>query len=242
MTTKKSIGRSIRPIFIPHQNQIGVIEKDIEFDWHLGMSSEVRKRSIKSLHEQASKLGFKKILEASSKSEHEIGIKLSAFFLKNIKGYAVENLFQSSKVFEKGGPFRDLLTVTPREAKKDERLRNNGEMIKFSINNKDFPLEPKSLFYDWLYLNVLFSERNLKLRDTFFEQQFDAFSDIEFNPEKSFSCQARTLALCVSLYKNESVKYFIDDPIGFSRELNLYTKSSNSDKQFDLPILSNEEF
>ncbi|MGX2970405.1 DarT1-associated NADAR antitoxin family protein, partial [Ursidibacter sp. B-7004-1] len=196
--TRKSIGKTTRPIFIPNTESIGVTEKNIEFDWHMGMSAEVRKRSIKSLHKQAEAAGFKKILEASSKSEQDIGIQLSAFFLKNIKGYPVENLFQSSKVFEKGGPYRDLLTVTPRDAKKDVRLKESGNLIKFSFNNKEYPLEPKSLFYDWLYLNVLFSERNLELRETFFEMGFDAFSDIEFNPNKSFSCQARTLALCVS--------------------------------------------
>ncbi len=221
---KKNIGRSKRPIFIPNRKSIGVIEQDIEFDWHMGMSAEVRKRSISSLHKVAYEQGFHNILEASSKSDNPIGISLSAFFLTNIKGYPVENLFQSSKVFETGGPYRDLLTVSPREAKKDNRLLTSGKLVKFTLNNKDFPLEPKSLFYDWLYLNVLFSERNLELREQFFDNKFDAFSDIEFNPNKSFSCQARTLALCVSLYENESVKDFINDPIRFSQKFNLYKK------------------
>ncbi|WP_208937306.1 DarT1-associated NADAR antitoxin family protein [[Haemophilus] ducreyi] len=200
MSEKKSIGKTIRPIFIPDRNTIGVIEHEIEFDWHLGMSAEVRKRSIVSLHNKAMQAGYKKILEASSKSEDPIGIKLSAFYLSNIDGIPVENLFQSSKVFENGGPFRSLLKVTPREAKKDERLKNSGNLIKFHINKKDFPLEPKSLFYDWLYLNVLFSDKNLELRERLFDEKFEAFSDIEFNPKKSFSCQARTLALCVSIW------------------------------------------
>ncbi|OOS00436.1 hypothetical protein B0186_06225 [Canicola haemoglobinophilus] len=225
---QKSIGKTKRPIFIPNVQNIGVIEQEIEFDWHMGMSAEVRKRSIKSLHEQAKLKGFKKILEASSKSEQSIGIQLSAFYLKNIKGYSVENLFQSSKIFENGGPYRDLLTVTPREAKKDLRLKESGNLIRFEINGNQYPLEPKSLFYDWLYLNVLFSERNLDLREEFFEMKFDAFSDIEFNPTKSFSCQARTLALCVSLYRNESVQDFIKDPISFSQEFNLYNKVDDS--------------
>ncbi|MBN6066832.1 hypothetical protein HYE66_10280 [Aggregatibacter actinomycetemcomitans] len=233
---KKTIGRAIRPIFIPNRDNIGVIEQNIQFDWHMGMSAEVRKRSIKSLHQEAEKQGFNKILEASSKSDQEIGIQLSSFFLKNIKGYPVENLFQSSKVFVNDGPYRDLLTVTPREAKKDTRLRESGEMVKFTFNQKDFPLEPKSLFYDWLYLNVLFSERNLALREAFFEEHFDAFSDIEFNPQRSFSCQARTLALCVSLYENESVQNFIRDPVGLSQQFDLYKKVTTSDlnKQIEL--------
>ena len=233
---QKNIGKTARPIFIPLRDNIGVIEQDIEFDWHMGMSAEVRKRSIRSLHQEAKKQGFNKILEASSKSEQQIGIQLSAFFLKNIKNYPVENLFQSSKVFENGGPYRDLLTVTPREAKKDNRLKESGKMTKFSFNNKDFPLEPTSLFYDWLYLNVLFSDRNSDLREELFNNHFDAFSDIEFNPNKSFSCQARTLALCVSLYENESVKDFIQDPIGFAQEFELYGQriKDGENSQLDL--------
>lgn len=233
---RKNIGKTARPIFIPLRENIGVIEKNIEFDWHMGMSSEVRKRSIHSLHQEAKKQGFNKILEASSKSEQQIGIQLSAFFLKNTTNYPVENLFQSSKVFENGGPYRDLLTVTPREAKKDSRLKENGNMIKFSFNNKDFPLEPKSLFYDWLYLNVLFSDRNSDLREELFDNHFDAFSDIEFNPNKSFSCQARTLALCVSLYENESVKDFIQDPIGFAQEFELYRRKIKEDENSQLGL------
>ena len=233
---RKNIGKTVRPIFIPLRENIGVIEQNIEFDWHMGMSAEVRKRSIYSLHQEAKKQGFNKILEASSKSEQQIGIQLSAFFLKNIKNYPVENLFQSSKVFENGGPYRDLLTVTPREAKKDSRLKESGSMIKFTFNNKDFPLEPKSLFYDWLYLNVLFSDRNSDLREELFDSHFDAFSDIEFNPNKSFSCQARTLALCVSLYENESVKDFIQDPIGFSQEFELYGQRIKDDENSQLGL------
>lgn len=231
---KKTIGRTTRPIFIPNRDSIGVVEQYIEFDWHMGMSAEVRKRSINSLHQEAKKQGFDNILEVSSKSEQKIGIQLSAFFLRNIKDYPVENLFQSSKVFEKGGPYRDLLTVTPREAKRDERLRNSGNLIGFTFNNKNYPLEPVSLFYDWLYINVLFSERNLELRERFFGSKFDSFSDIEFNPEKSFSCQARTLALCVSLYENKSIREFIDDPINFSQMFNLYKRVNKENKQNSL--------
>ena len=109
-------------------------------------------------------------------------------------------------------------------------------MVKFTFNKKDFPLEPKSLFYDWLYLNVLFSDRNLELREEFFDNHFDAFSDIEFNPQKSFSCQARTLALCVSLYENESAQDFIRDPVDFSQKFDLYKKKTQEDVQLGLGI------
>lgn len=226
----KKIGKATRPIFIPQTNNTGIIEKDIIFDWHMGMSAVVKQRSIMSLHEKAKEQGFNRILEASSKSQQQLGIQLSAFFLKDDEGNPVENLFQSSKVFKSGQQFLDLISVSAREAKQDIRLRNSGEMIKFFFNGVNFPLEPKSLFYDWLYTKTLFdSNRNLKLKEDFINSNFDAFSDIEFNPKKSFSCQARTLALCVSLHKNESINDFIRNPIEIAQQFDLYIKN----KQFE---------
>ena len=221
---KKNTGNTKRPIFIPSKVGVGVNELDVSFEWHLGMSSEVRKRSIKSLHEEAMKFGFNKILEASSKSEQKIGIELSAFYLKNVSGIPVENIFQSSKVFINGGPYRDIISKTPKEAKRDERLKNSGEMLYFIINEKKFPLEPKSLFYDWVYMKVLLSDKNKDLREDFFNANFDAFSDIEFNPKKSFSCQARTLALAVSLNENGEQNNFMSDPVKFNNDYDIYKK------------------
>ena len=234
----KDIGQAIRPIFIPNTKQVGVIEKEITFNWHMGMSAKVRQRSILSLHEKGKEKGFNNILEASSKSQQELGIQLSAFFLKDDNGYPVENLFQSSKVFQSGQQFLDLLNVTPKEAKRDNRLRNSGNMKKFNFNGQDFPLEPKSLFYDWLYTRTLFkAKRNIKIRNALVESSFDAFSDIEFNPKKSFSCQARTLALFVSLYRNNSIEDFLNAPVKFNQENNLYSKNSqppvNTNLSFD---------
>ncbi len=226
-TQTAKTGTTTRPIFIPNRETIGVIEQDITFDWHMGMSKAVRQRSVKSLHEKAAEQGFCNILEASSKSEQAIGLYLSAFFLKNEEGIPVENLFQSSKVFENGGPFSDLKSrfVAPRDAKKDERLRNHGEMTEFRFNGQSFPLEPKSLFYDWLYIKTLFGcDNNTDLKNAFADSRFDAFSDIEFNPKKSFSCQARTLALAVSLHLHESIKDFIRDPAGMAEQFALYRK------------------
>ena len=229
MTTK--IGKATRPIFIPQKNDIGIVEKNITFDWHMGMSAVVKQRSMLSLHEKAKEQGYNSILEASSKSQQQLGIQLSAFILKNDEGYSVENLFQSSKVFQSDQQFLDLLSVSPREAKRDIRLRNSGEMIKFCFNGLDFPLEPKSLFYDWLYTKTLFkTNRNLKLKEDFINSNFNAFSDIEFNPKKSFSCQARTLALCLSLYRNKSINDFIENPIEFANKFNLYIKNNQSER------------
>lgn len=226
METQKNkfsaIGRAKRPIFIPNPNAPGVSEELITFDWHMGMSAAVKKRSITSLHEQAKKKGFKNILEASSKSEQPLGLPLSAFFLKDEDGVPVENLFQSSKVFENGGAFLDLRHVSPRAAKKDLRLKESGAMLKFLFNGKEFPLEPKSLFYDWLYSKILYGNNNIELKNQLINEVFDAFSDIEFNPKKSFSCQARTLALFISLHSTNCLREFIEDPFGTADKYQLY--------------------
>ncbi len=226
MTNK--IGKGKRPIFIPLEQSIGVREEEIEFDWHMGMSKQVRQRSIESLHEKAKLKGYH-MLEASSKSLQQIGIKLSAFFLLNEQGIAVENLFQGSKVFERGGAFTDLINrnVSPREAKKDGRLRNSGNLIEFNYFNRSFPLEPKSIFYDWLYIKTLSEPQNYQKREELLQANFTGFSDIEFNPKKSINCQARTLALYVSLAKNESVDEFIKDPVETDKKYRLYPSTSD---------------
>lgn len=68
---------------------------------------------------------------------------------------SVECAFQGSKVFESGGPYKDIFGVTSREAKKDERIRNSGRLIKFQFFNADWELVPRTAFFDWLYINAL---------------------------------------------------------------------------------------
>ena len=42
--------------------------------------------------------------------------------------------------------------------------------------------------------------------------EYDAFTDIEFNPQKSVNCQARAVALFVSLCRRELLQRVLDDP------------------------------
>ena len=105
--------------------------------------------------------------------------------------------FQSSKVFENGGPYLDLIDVEPYQSKKDRRLRNSGNLVRFKLENVDYPLEPKTLFYDWIYINALSKQPNLYKKII----NYNAFTDIEFNPERSINCQAKSVALFVILYK-----------------------------------------
>ena len=112
-------------------------EKLVEFEYHKGFALSQKQKSIKSFHENILKIDDKfKVLEISTKSTIDIGIQLSAFnlrYVENEKDYAIENIFQSSKVFENGGPYLDLLNVHPREAKVDKRLQNSGKLICFNL-------------------------------------------------------------------------------------------------------------
>lgn len=193
-----------RPLFIPKKGEVGVIEKLVEFKWFPGMAASQKKKSIASLHESAKYLGYERLLEVSSKSEDPLGIELSAFNLtittkKNNKTFSVESAFQASKVFERGGPYKDIFLKESLEAKRDVRLKESGNLVGFSFFGEKFPIVPRTYFYDWIYINALVQNRDLC--DSVLE--FDAFSDIEFNPKKSINCQAHAVALFISLKNND---------------------------------------
>lgn len=195
-----------RPVFVAERYESSFVkEKEISFEWFPGFSVKQKQRSIDSLHENAKKQDITlKLLEISSKSTDELGVALSAFNLiikaKNGKQFSVETAFQASKVFQNGGPFSDLYEKTSKEAKKDPRIKNSGELLYFQFFSRKWELEPKTLFYDWLYINAL--ALNKDLADSVIN--YNAFTDIEFNPQRSINCQARSVALYVSLY-NENL-------------------------------------
>ncbi|WP_064202779.1 DarT1-associated NADAR antitoxin family protein [Brevibacillus brevis] len=203
---------AIRPVFISAQNNPNYFEiVDIEFEWFPGFSIKQKQRSIASLHENfQEKYPALNILEISSKSENELGVALSAFNLtintKNNKSFSVETAFQSSKVFEHGGPYIDLYERNSREAKKDPRLKSSGKLIRFQYFSRTWPLEPKTLFYDWLYINAL--SLNKELSESILK--YNAFSDIEFNPDKSINCQARSAALYISLNEKNLLNHVLE--------------------------------
>lgn len=191
-----------RPIFIPTTTARPLVQrKDVEFEWFPGMSASQKKRSIGSMHRAAVEVyGVERILEISSKSEDDLGIALSAFNLtfpigEGGRRLSVECAYQGSKVFEQGGPYTDIYSLTAREAKRDERLHTSGQLIGFRFFNREWPLEPPTAFYDWLYINTLLL--NIELIEQL--EGYSAFTDIEFNPQRSVNCQANSVALFVAL-------------------------------------------
>lgn len=197
---------AVRPIFIPKfKGDFLVKTKNVDFEWFPGLSVSQKQKSIDSLHLEAKKLeDVERILEISSKSKNELGIALSAFnlMIKSEKGkqVSVECVFQSSKVFEEDIQYLDLLEVSSREAKKDPRLKSSGRVIAFRTygkRDKEWGTEPITAYYDWLYVNAL--NQHTEFHEELLE--YSAFSDIEFNPEKSLNCQAYSVALFCALYK-----------------------------------------
>ncbi len=193
---------AVRPVYVVSEEKTHFQKENVEFVYYSGFADIQRKKCIRSLHEQY-QLAHpeKKILEVSSSSEEKLGVNLSAFNLSYVtssgRKISVESAYHSGKIFEKGGPYRELMYLSSREAKRDERLRNSGNVIGFSLNGTDFPTEPKTYFYNWLYCKTLYLNRELANQVI----SYDAFSDIFFSPSKSINCQAEACAIYVSLYR-----------------------------------------
>lgn len=180
-----------RPAFFVNQGK--VISEMYSFEWYSGFAVSQKQKSIKSLHNAIIKAdGDAKPLEISTKSTETIGVKLSAFNLR-INNHTLENVFQSAKVFEHGGPYLDLLDMSPKEAKRDERLRNSGSLKAFRYQNEDFPLVPQTVFYDFIYITAV--KKSLTEGEINTILQYNYFTDIEFNPAKSINTQARAAAI-----------------------------------------------
>lgn len=196
-----------RPVFLPKpHHKPFVTVRELDFEWHPGFAVSQAQKSIQSLHAAAANQGIAPVLEISSKSPEPLGVSLSAFNLRFevVLGISmsVESAFQGSKVFENGGPFTDLYERSSRDAKTDTRLRASGNLIAFNLMGELFPLEPTTAFYDWLYIRALFANQELARQLL----NYEGFTDIAFNPERSLNCQARSAGLFVALKRNPNIE------------------------------------
>lgn len=205
-----------RPIFIPFtEGKRFVQEVPLEFEWNPGLAPSQKRRNIVALHEAASRKGLAPILEVSTKSMQRLGENLSAFNLPveldDGTFIPLECAFQGGKIFSNGGPFTDIYSMTSREAKRDERLKSSGAIIRFKFEGFEFPNEPRTAFYDWLYLRALSAQRE-HLEEL---SRFAGFSDIEFNPGKSINCQARSCALFIAMERKGILGDLLRSPSEF---------------------------
>jgi len=210
-----------RIIFSPNLNSNNELfsEKLVNFEWVPGIAISQAKKSIRNLHEAAKRqIGLTNILEISTRSEAILGISLSAFnLLFEGKKFSVESAYQASKVFEKGGPYLDLLNSNSTDAKTDERLKNSGVLIGFRFEGEDFPVTQAPNFYDYLYIRSL-----LAFPDRLLLKAYDGFTDIAFSQttliykdKRAYNCQARSTAIFLTLIS----RYIEEDILGNLREL-----------------------
>ena len=220
-----------RPVFIPSKDRTKFVkETDISFKWHAGFSVSQKQKSIQEFHSAITKeTELTKILEISTKSENALGVNASAFnlklSLKNGEQSSVESFYQGSKIFEKGGPYTDIYKMNAYESKKDDRLKQSGELIGFSFQGIEWGINDN--FYDWLYLNALIQNESIsnKLMD------YECFTDIEFNPKKSYNCQGYSSALYVSMKRRGMNVSLVQSKKGF---LDLLPKENLKSFQMDL--------
>lgn len=180
--------------FVTDDNRVQT--KFVEFTWNAGLSPTQKKKNIKELHEKAAKEDGVKLLEVSSKSDNELGKKLSAFMIKYGES-TLENYYQAGKVFENGGPYKDLIYTTPKESKRDERLKKSGAIIGYHdfLTGEDWG----ESFYYGLYIRAL---KNALTEDEIKELvSYDGYTDIEFNPSKGINTQAKACAIAKLMYK-----------------------------------------
>jgi hypothetical protein len=207
-----------RPLFISiAEGRELVREIRLRLVWNPGFAVKQKEKNIVALHEAAARAGYSGVLEISTKSKETIGQRLSAFNLRVISvrngEMPLETAFQGSKVFERGGPFTDLYRMEVREAKKDPRLQESGPLVGFKFDGFSFPLEPKSIFYDWLYCSSLYRDRESRNM----LHGYTGFTDVEFNPQRSINCQARSCALFIALMERGLLDDAIKAPSAFMR-------------------------
>ena len=202
-----------KPVFMPRVGSDNLVKTDmVRIERHVGFATRQKKKTLNDLHRVIKKkYGFKNVLELSTKSGNKLSFPLSPYSLQitNNDGqkYSVENAFQASKVFEQGGPYLDLLTEKPRQARKDDRLISSGELTGYDYFGMEWGVEPLTTFYDWLYINAL--KQHPELHEEVI--QYQAFTDISFNPKRSVHCAAYSLAMFVALHKRDLLEG-VEDP------------------------------
>jgi hypothetical protein len=88
-----------------------------------------------------------------------------------------------------------------------------------------WPTKPITAFYDWLYLSAL--RQNLELACEL--ENYNGFTDIEFNPEKSFNCQASAAALYVALSKRGELEQALSSRRNFYERLSIGHEKAQTD-------------
>ena len=175
---------AIRPIYISTNiPEKPFIKRDIEFVWVSGTSKQQKYKRRDSLHLSISKkYDINKVLEVSTKSNIDLGVKLSAYNLTvkfpSGKEIIVEDVYQDGKVFDEF-----------------------GKIVEFKYGNIVFEKDPFGMYYDYIYMLGLYCHKEYHEELS----KYDIFTDIEFNPKASLNTQARAAAIWNTLYRNNMI-------------------------------------
>ncbi len=206
---------AIRPVFIPKDIAPFVDEVQCEFKWNGGFALSQKRKNVKAIHDEFMiQFPGSNLLEVSTKSTEGIGVNLSAHNLMKYvpsldRKVPIECIYHGAKVFTDGGPHTDIYDMPPITVKKYLHTVASGELSCFRFEEKDYPLLPTTAFYDWIYINAVLESP--ALIDTVIN--YDGFTDVAYTPGKCMACQARTVAMLVSIYKLnllDKVKNFDD--------------------------------
>lgn len=107
-----------RPVYVPYVRASFAQVYSPEFTWNGGFAASQKQKNITALH-AAHRKRFPEsiILEISSKSLQEAGVKLSAFNLNKYvpeleAGIPIACVFQGGKIFAAGGPYTDFYNAS----------------------------------------------------------------------------------------------------------------------------------
>lgn len=218
-----------RLVFIPVDVLPFYEEKEVEFKWEGGFPTiEIVRKSSKNLTESAKQnLKLKEVFEVSRAGD-EFFRNFSAFKLKikvdiETKMY-LEVVYQYSKVWRLES-CNDLLQISSkmaksREAKKTAKQKKQEKevmeryCIKIGDLEREFPIEPKEAFYNWLYIFALMQNQNKKLREGLIRIVNDnpvGFTDIYYkNSKNRYNCQARAVAQFIGMYRSKGENFLLE--------------------------------
>lgn len=195
-----------RPLFRPDLPDTattpGVKQDFIPFQWVPGFAKSRQEQCLANLQKAIANSGLaKRPLEISTRSDNPYGQALSALRLE-LGGVPIEVHYQSAKVYPDGlGPHPEWLNLSPTEYKaeirefKERVAQNRLRLEAFVYEKQSWPLNPPHAFYDWLYCTALCENPQLAHQLL----SYDGFTDLAFNPMRSYNSQAYAAAFYASL-------------------------------------------
>ena len=197
---KLEVFMATRTICFPISGYPYCREQPVTFTWIKGS----KRQNIRAVHDAVHTTDPDvSILEVSSASVQPEGEAVSSLrLLLHLDSVAqdvpISTVFEAAKVFEHGGPFADLLTCEPPKVHKDTRLRTSGELLRYSLEESEYPTEPyPNSFFEWLYYRALKQspEKAAQL------SRYNAFSDIAAaaDSKKYYGDSSRAAAIYVGL-------------------------------------------